>query len=305
MVPAMAAVGIGPLSWVGDANNLPDPATNFGRVTYNYQIAQTEVTNHAYTAFLNSVAQTDTNALYNPAMGSDVRGGITRTGASGSYVYTVKTGMDFMPVNYVSFFDAARFTNWIQNGQPIGVQDATTTEDGAYFLTVTDAYRQVAAQIWVPTEDEWYKAAYYTGSGNTYNLYATNSNTAPTVATDNVYGVISNPGANVANYQSGADWTGAPGTVTLGASAASTSPYGTYDQSGNVSEWTETTRGLAHIVRGGAFEDSAGYVSTSVALEILTGEEFDHLGFRLAIPEPSSFVMTLLAGGLLLRRRRL
>ena len=42
---------------------------------------------------------------------------------------------DDTPVNLVSLYDAMRFVNWLENGQPDGPQDATTTEDGAYTIT--------------------------------------------------------------------------------------------------------------------------------------------------------------------------
>jgi hypothetical protein len=62
------------------------------------------------------VAKTDTYSLYNASMGSNARGGITQSGASGAYTYSAKTNMGDKPVNYVSWFDAARVSNWYQNG---------------------------------------------------------------------------------------------------------------------------------------------------------------------------------------------
>ena len=61
----------------------------------------------------------------------------------------------------------------------------------------------------LPTEDEWYKAAYHKNDGVTgnYYLYPTSSNAAPTVALSNAVGDIANPGVNVANYDFGAIWT--------------------------------------------------------------------------------------------------
>ena len=67
-------------------------------------------------------------------MGSS-NGGITRSGGSGSYTYSAIAGRGNMPVNFVSFYDALRFANWLHNGQPTGAQDNTTTEDGAYTIT--------------------------------------------------------------------------------------------------------------------------------------------------------------------------
>ena len=44
--------------------------------------------------------------------------GIVQSGGSGSYTYAVAAADQNFPVNYVSFWDAARFCNWLQNGQP-------------------------------------------------------------------------------------------------------------------------------------------------------------------------------------------
>ena len=78
-----------------------------------------------------------------------------------------------------------------------------STEDGAYPLNGATGGGAVArspyAKYSVPTEDEWYKAAYYSpelngGSGG-YYAYATQSNTAP--------GISIGDTANQANYYTG------------------------------------------------------------------------------------------------------
>ena len=85
-VPNAHAVTIDMVT-VGDAGNTadttgdPNPA---GAVADAFQIMKYEFTNQQYTDFLNSVAATDTYSLYNTNMGSNARGGITRSGASGS-----------------------------------------------------------------------------------------------------------------------------------------------------------------------------------------------------------------------------
>ncbi len=80
---------------------------------------------------------------------------------------------------YVSLYNALRFANWVQNVQPTGLQTASTTENGAYDISLGDnVVRKSGALVWLPNEDEWYKAAYYSPSG-TYYDYATASNTPP------------------------------------------------------------------------------------------------------------------------------
>ena len=74
---------------VGNAGNANDLATGnlYGGVAYDYQIGTYDVTIGQYADFLNAVAKTDTNSLYNPNMGTseNIRG-ISRTGSSGSYI---------------------------------------------------------------------------------------------------------------------------------------------------------------------------------------------------------------------------
>lgn len=166
--------------YVTDNNNNAD-STGFGSVNYNYYIGRYEITNSEYVEFLNSVAQTDTYALYINNMSFNSSGGITRTGSTGSFIYTVKNNMGNKPVNFVNWFNCARFCNWLHNGKPTGSQNASTTENGSYDMTLSIPVRTNNASIFIPNEDEWYKAAYYKGGSTNagYWLYATQSNTAP------------------------------------------------------------------------------------------------------------------------------
>ena len=124
------------MDWVtvGNPGNAADD-TGYGAVTYTYQIGKYEVTNAQYAEFLNAVAATDTNDLYNTEHGQRATAGASRAAAArGSYTYSAIGGREDMPVNYVSCWDSLRFANWLHNGQPAGAQDSTTTEDGAYTL---------------------------------------------------------------------------------------------------------------------------------------------------------------------------
>ena len=130
------------INWVpiGNAGNGPDSNTGnfFGTVAYNYSIDKYDVTVGQYTEFLNSVAKTDTYGLYNTAMGMDHSiEGIARSGSSGSYAYSVIGTSTNLPITYVSWGDSARFANWLQNGQPTGVEGAGTTETARTRSTVT------------------------------------------------------------------------------------------------------------------------------------------------------------------------
>jgi formylglycine-generating enzyme required for sulfatase activity len=291
---------------VGNPGNAAD-STGYGAVGYDYRIGTTEVTNAQYAEFLNAKAASDPLALYDTHMGSFARGGITRTGSPGAYTYTTRTNMSDKPVNYVSWYDSIRFANWLNNGQGAG-----DTETGAYTLlggTPTPSNgasitRNAGATWFLPSVDEWYKAAYYQpaaqgGDSDDYWLYPTASNTAPTLATADSVGNISNPGANVANYLSGADWNGLSGNVTTVGSAGplSDSFYGTADQGGNVWEWNEAlfSGSFRGLQAGSWSSDSAFSLQSSGAFSNYPSTDGDTNGFRMAtVPEPSTLLLGVL-----------
>ncbi|MEK6799202.1 MAG: EGF domain-containing protein [Planctomycetota bacterium] len=283
---------------VGNPGNAADPVRSgsvpgIGSVAYVYRIAKHEVTNAQYAEFLNALAKTDTNGLYNANMGSNPRGGITQSGSAPNLTFAVKANMGNKPVTFVSFLNAMRFANWLHNGQPTGVQDASTTESGVY--TISDGLsetRSPDAQFFIPTENEWWKAGYHQpsvqgGDVDDYWLYPTARNSVPTVGTANAVGDIANPGANVANYNRGTDWNGQDGNVTTVGSggALSESFYGTSDQGGNVWEWNErlvtaSTRGLL----GGSWNDFENGLRSSAQSNSghPTGSVGGNIGFRVA-----------------------
>jgi len=144
---AAAAVDIQTVP-VGNPGNAADThgAGYYGAVAYTYNIGKYEVTAGQYTDFLNAVAKTDTYGLYYTDMSrTDFGSGIARSGSSGSYAYSVDPAFVNRPVNYVSWGDSARFANWLHNGQPMGAQDLTTTEDGAYYLNGATSDAQLLA----------------------------------------------------------------------------------------------------------------------------------------------------------------
>lgn len=103
---------------VGDPNNTAD-ANGYGAVSQTFDIMKFEFTNQQYVQFLNSVDANgnQTNGIYNASMGNDARGGISfDSGAATGSKYAVRPNMDLKPVNYVSWFDAARVSNWLHNG---------------------------------------------------------------------------------------------------------------------------------------------------------------------------------------------
>lgn len=279
-----------PTVYVGNLNNANDPADgdsetagiqNFGSVYYAYRMGTYDVTVSQYVAFLNAKDPTGANALalYNTSMSDPSLGGVTYSaGAAAGSKYSVTAGRADRPANYVTWFSAARFANWLNNGQGNG-----DTESGAYLLAggtpvpsnAATISRQAVAKVFLPSENEWYKAAYYNPASSSYYLYPTSSNIPPTASAPTAV-------ANSANFNS---IVGTP--TNVGAYSNSASPYGAFDMGGNVFQWNEQLfdggdRGL----RGGMYLTSDAALKSSFRSSFNPQSDF-LWGFRVAmIPGP-------------------
>ena len=276
------------IEWVtiGDPFNDPNPSINLpssGCCTlfYSFDITRYEITNTQYAEMLNAVAASDPNELWVFAMGANSAGGITRTGSDGSYVYQVKSGFANVAVNFVSFNDGMRFANWLHNGKPVGAQDSNTTEDGAYTLTATGLanntiVRNPDAEYYLPNLEEWRKAAYFDSNTNTWFEYPAGSNIIMT-------GSI--PGVDAGNNGHCGSTPNTP--VDVGSYPLSSSPYGTFDQGGNVQEYTETIAGFTRVTAGGSYGNACA--GTSIDSTITRGptQQGANYGFRIARPGPA------------------
>jgi formylglycine-generating enzyme required for sulfatase activity len=282
---------------VGDPGNTCETQSQgcFGAVAYTYKISKYEVTNAQYAEFLNAVAATDTYNLFHTSMGSGY-GGIMRSGSPGSYTYSAVASREDMPVNYVSFYDSLRFANWLHNGQPTGAQDSTTTEDGAYtFSGATNVgARNLGATIFLTSEDEWYKAAYYDAASARYFDYPAGSDTQTTCA-------LPGATANTANCDL------VEGDLTdVGSYTGSLSPNGTFEQGGNVWEWNEAIIGSNRGLRGGSFTSILGSLAASYRYDFIAAYGSRNVGFRVASPDSASPAPSLspvgmaLVGGIML-----
>ena len=295
---------------VGNAGNAAD-TTGYGAVAYDYQIGKYEVTAGQYTTFLNAVdaAGTQANSIYTPTVGISFN-----AGAPLGSRFAVQ-GSPNRPINGTSWWSAARFANWMHNGQGAG-----DTETGAYTLNGAAGgpapAKNAGARYFIPTESEWYKAAYFSpilnGGAGGYYTYATQSNAFP--------------GNTVGSAPNQANWY--TGILTdVGAYSGSGSFYGTFDQNGNVEEWNDLTgtAGPTRLWRGGANWDVGAGVMWGLSSSdrwpswfgSLPDPSFDSgpIGFRLgaslesAVPEidPAGLgsVLALVTGALgLLERRR-
>jgi formylglycine-generating enzyme required for sulfatase activity len=240
------------IEWVSveDPGNDCDPQSRgdcFGMVADVYRISRFEITNAQYTEFLNAVAQDDPNSIYAESDWPNSSGPI-RAGSPGDYSYSAPYMREDWPINFVSWQNAARFANWLHNGQPTGPQGPGTSEDGAYTITPSgissnSIARNPDARVFIPSEDEWYKAAYYDaflgGCFGGYCNYPTNSDTPPSCSTPTL-------AANTANCNGAND-----DRVDVGSYPNSPSSNGTFDQGGNLAEWTEEKFGMNRVIRGG------------------------------------------------------
>jgi sulfatase modifying factor 1 len=300
---------------VGNPGNAPDTRYNsiaVGSVGYTYQIGKYEVTTGQYTEFLNAVAKADPNGLYNTAMGDPggSRGAnIQRTGSSPNYSYSVAADWANRPVNYVSFRDAVRFANWLDNGQPTGLQSPGTTEGGAYHDVGSQTLfgRNAGAKFFIPTENEWYKAAYHdqsAGLAANYFDYPTGTNAAP-------INTLPDPGnhANFRDYYGTGNNSYSIGSpyyrTNVGDFSNSASPYGTFDQAGNVWEWNETVFSSSRGLRGGSSLDHSIFLHAFDRVKNVPTDEDSYVGFRVAsIPEPGSLTLCVVGVVIMVLCRR-
>jgi formylglycine-generating enzyme required for sulfatase activity len=289
------------MSWspVGNPGNANDPATGnlYGGVGYNYNIGTYDVTNSQYVEFLNAKDSTGANplGLYNSSMNFPPYGGINyNAGNANGNKYSVISGDGNPPVNYVTWYDAIRFANWLNNGQGNG-----DTENGAYTLlggTPTPSNgnsitRNAGATAFLPSENEWYKAAYYNPATSSYFQYATGSNAVP----------ISRSPTGLANHAN--FFPDGPFNLTdVGAYSGTTSPYAAFDMNGNVFQWHEAFySGSFRGIRGGGFFSDSGALQSSRREGSIASDGYNFIGFRVAniptgyvIPEPSSFMLAAL-----------
>ncbi|MBX9742065.1 MAG: formylglycine-generating enzyme family protein [Chthoniobacterales bacterium] len=307
----------------------------WGAVSNIFQIGETDITAEQYCTFLKAVAtNNDYYELYDTNMGSDSNiACITRSGESGSYDYQVIPGREKFPITYISAGRAAAFCNWmenIENNKPIegeesvlkGAFDITYTTNYVYkniitpptknfngtttpgsistTITGTDVYLSVLANTnarWsLPTEDQWYKAAYYKKAPvgmdgfadrkhpPLYYLYGTGDSTCPNNSIE-----VAQSSHNAANFclvDAANDLhytqTEVPHITPVGFFKKTKSPFGLYDMSGNVDQWVlfnagfrdDGTQKWAFSLRGGSWKSTNNCMPILLngALNVDTGE---------------------------------
>lgn len=265
-------VSIGNAGNPGDTQVMTtDGTTGYGSVGYEYRIGKYEITNAQWNTFI-SFAGTPSGE------------------PSGAYSASSTYAGDFQPVNEVSWLEVAQFCNYLTSGDKSrGVyQFSGNNSSPGSFLNID---RESAVSIYgiayvIPTEDEWYKAAYY--NGTSYSLYSNGLDTLPSA----------DDGWNYYGGSYGEPWNVGTGEMEQN---------GTYDMMGNIWEWTETLSEYSDYVRrGGSFFDPGILDSPAsyIRIDFQQSEEIYDVGFRVAsiVPEPTT-LMLLGLGSLLIRKR--
>lgn len=271
---------------VGHPGNEPD-RTGYGAVTYAFEIMKHEVRVAHYAAFLNEVAAADDpHQLWQRAMGEHVitdlgQGGIRkdvpqcilRQGQPGKWHYVPAPEWEDRPVIFVTCFSAMRYANWIHNGRGNG-----DTETGVYRMTDgLRAKRSPDARVWLPSEDEWYKAAYFQprtegGPSGNYWKFPSSTMERPTKA---------EPGSKLAT--AAAFSRGFGGIVPVGSYPHAKSPWGALDMGGNVWEWTDdVVHESKRVIRGGAAAHTWQKLQSTVRSNARPSRWYPDTGFRLA-----------------------
>lgn len=293
---------------------------NLGRVNYRYRISKTEVTAEQWLPFLNGYWPTWEAQGGHPAV-SALTGGWINTTTNQQGVdpgYFIAPGAEQFAIK-VTWRVAAAFANWMHNGQ---VNEPWAFENGAYDVSTfggnsqdgyTDqAERSPGARFWIPSVDEWTKAAHYDPDRygedqEGYWLRMGSQNDALTP------GLPENGGQTSAG-----DFL--PGLneqfLDVGSYLHVGGPWGVLDTSGGVQEWTETVRsfhddGILHSGRRYALGSQAGdsgYDDKDLIDWYLTagGPSLERFGIRLAsmIPSPGSVCLVLLFASASIARRR-
>ncbi len=216
------------------------------------------------------------------------------------------------PATTIDWFEAATFVNWLNTSQ--GHQAAYRFDGGGSFQLWNSAeawqsdgenrFRHKDAFYFLPSADEWYKAAYYDPTSGTYFDFPTGSDTKPN-------DVAGGTAAGTAVYFESPSPVNSQTRIT---NAGGLSPYGTMAQGGNVWEWEETALDLMNDNvgedrgwRGGSWINPGEALQSDIrGGQDPTFENYHTSGFRVAmIPEPSRALLSLLGlGGVLMRRRR-
>ena len=280
---------------VDDRDNEADPVTSLGKVSENFYIAQYELTNADYCVYLNAskAGRDDWREVGRRAIEP---GAIVREQLSGSdaFEYSPAPGMAQKPVSSLSPADALRLANWLHN---LAASQTDEIDTGAYDLG-PDAADQITAsrspdaRFFVPTLDEWYKAAYFKRGKRKaeYWRYPTATNEPllprplPTPHQRTLQGIetTANFGAKPPDL----------GLAQVGSSGAA-SAYDAFDMGGNAAEWAADVRAkpAGLVACGGSWESPLERLDREAFLTLgndVRGGPASTVGVRLARSIPAA-----------------
>ena len=258
-----------------------NPVVGYGIVNYDYHMATYEISNDQWTKF---------KAAYGAVKGSP------STAYDTNPIYVGAN----MPVSMISWYEAAQFVNYLNTstGHQAAYKFTGTQGTSSYTLAVwsaaeadngTNLYRNKDAKYFLPTEDEWVKAAYWNGAD--IKTYATKAGESVTQGDG-----ISGTGWNYYTTQYAAASHG-PWAVGSGSQELN----GTYDMMGNVWEWMENPSTIGDYetasyrgIRGGSYYLGTDYLTSSYRNTDIPYYEDGNVGFRIAstaTPEPATLVL--------------
>lgn len=304
------------------AYQAPNPnlrVNNRGGVGYVYNIGKFEVTTAQWVEFFNAAydrpADDRLPNVYVPTYWGAVR---TTPNTPGGMRWSVPAGNEMRPVGNISWRMAAMYANWLCNDKST---DRAAFMNGAYDVTTfgftpggtwTDqAAHNPGARYWIPTLDEWLKAAHFDpnkqnadGTTGGWWQYGNSSDTPFT------YGLPpSMRGNGTANS---GYWSPSPFSVPLGAYTGVQSPWGLYDVAGGTAEWTESILrlpgGQYRFVDGSFWSEGLDSATINDALDSIADDD-PHIptyeyGVRIASLVPSPGSLALGAGALTTFSRR-
>lgn len=259
-----------------------NPASGYGIVDNDYRMGTYEITNEQWDKF---------KVAYGTVTGSL------------SSAYKKESNTSWMgsdgPSNYISWYEAAQFVNWLNtsSGHHVAYKFTGTQGTSNYTFSTWDSsnawggtnlYRHKDAYYFLPTYSEWTKAAYW--NGTELQTFATIDNSIPIEGVDSNY-----------DYVLGRPWKASDGSEELN---------GTFNMMGNLVEWVEDPPGNYYVptgmgkINGGSYRDDIDELKSLYMVSTVPWSEYSNVGFRVAsVPEPTTIALLAL-GGLVLRKRK-
>ncbi len=258
-----------------------NPKNGYGIVDYDYRMGVYEITNAQWDKFVAAVG----TVTGSPAVAYDQD--------------STSVGAD-MPANRISWYEAAQFVNYLNTISGYQAAYNFTGEQGTTEYTFatwsveeawggTNLYRHKDAQYFLPSEDEWVKAAFW--NGENLQKYATVDDADPINSVDT-------------NYDNSGMWIVGSGSEEIN---------GTFDMMGNANEWMENPFDTSssqtdsnRTIKGGNYRSiTLRNLESDIRADLNPENEYGTVGFRVAaVPEPSSLLVFLLGSSFLARTKK-